>query len=102
MKSLIYLILFTAGLQAFSQDSTFVKTVLAGSKITVPEDKIWVVNKVYVNNGEGYNILVNIEEFTEKYKHQTPIQVPSYIPEMELLDTKSTIWFQLHLKQIKK
>ena len=40
----------------YSQDTSFVKSAYGGSSITVPAGVTWQVDRVFVNNGTGYNI----------------------------------------------
>ena len=97
------LIVFLASLTTlYAQDSTFVTTVYAGSKLEVPKGKTWAIEQAFINAGDGYNIKINNANFKNRYNEKEPIIVPSYTAEMELLSDKNTIWFQLHIKQIKK
>lgn len=94
------LIVFLASLNTvYAQDSTFVKTVFAGSKLEVPKGKTWFIEKAFINAGDGYNIKINNANFKPQYTQKEPLLVPSYIAEMELISDKNTIWFQLHIKQ---
>ena len=71
----------------------------AGSMLEVPNGKTWVIEKAFINAGDGYNIQINNANFKAQYTQKEPLLVPSYIAEMELLSDKSTIWFQLYIKQ---
>jgi hypothetical protein len=99
MKYLVPLFLITI-VSIYGQDSTFVKTVFSGSKLKVPKGKTWVIEKAFINAGDGYNIKINNANFKPHYNEKEPLVVPSYITEMELLSDKNSIWFQLYIKQI--
>ena len=43
---------------ALCQDTSFVKVYYAGSYAQVPEGKIWQFEKVFISNGDGYNIKI--------------------------------------------
>jgi hypothetical protein len=95
---ILYIILFFQSL-LFAQDSTFIKTAYAGSKVMVPKGKIWVVEKAFINAGDGYNVKINTAYFKEYYTSKDAFIVPSYVSEMEMLTTKNAIWYQLYIKQ---
>jgi hypothetical protein len=82
-----------------SQDTSFVKVYYAGSSAQVPEGKIWQVEKVFVSNGDGYNILVSNDNFKGEYNGGTKIQIPYYISEMELLSSGSMMSYTVYINQ---
>jgi hypothetical protein len=67
--------------------------------LKVPKDKTWVIEKAFINAGDGYNVKINNANFKTLYNQKETLVVPSYIAEMELLDDKKTIWYQLYIKQ---
>lgn len=87
---------------SYSQDTTFVKKVLAGSSLKVPKNKTWQIEKAYINAGDEYNIKTNTNTFKTLYKNEDTIQIPSYVVEIELLENKSMLWFILYIKQKNK
>jgi hypothetical protein len=101
MKKYLLTVFIVSLSTLYAQDSTFVKTVYAGSKLEVPKGKAWVIEKAFINAGDGYNIKINNANFKPQYNEKEPLLVPSYIAEMELISDKNTIWFQLYIKQAK-
>ena len=99
MKKYLLLVFLASLSTLYAQDSTFVKTIYAGSKLEVPKGKTWVIEKAFINAGDGYNIKINNANFKPQYSQKEPLLVPSYVAEMELISDKNTIWFQLHIKQ---
>ena len=101
MKKCLLIALLASLTTIYAQDSTFVKTVFAGSKLEVPKGKTWFIEKAFINAGDGYNIKINNANFKPQYTQKEPLLVPSYTAEMELISDKNTIWFQLYIKQAK-
>jgi hypothetical protein len=99
IKKILFIMLLDGSSIIYAQDSTFVKTVFAGSMLKVPKDKTWVIEKAFINAGDGYNVKINNANFKTLYNQKETLVVPSYIAEMELLDDKKTIWYQLYIKQ---
>lgn len=102
MKKCLLIVFMTSLSTLNAQDSTFVKTVYAGSSLEVPNGKIWMVESAFINSGDGYNIKVSTYNFKEAYTQNKRIIAPMFVTEMELLSNKNAIWFQLYIKQTNK
>ncbi len=100
MKIVLMNILFF-GLRfiSFSQDTTFLKITYAGNKLTVPENKIWTVNRVFISEGGQYAIQTQTNNFSPSYNPNDTILIPYYIPEMELLTNKDLVQFHLYIAE---
>jgi hypothetical protein len=86
----------------YSQDTSFVKSAYGGSSITVPAGVTWQVDRVFVNNGTGYNIQIRNANFKSSYSSGEKIFVPLYIAEMELLDKKEEVFYIFYITQRKE
>lgn len=95
--SLLYIVLLSYS--AFGQDSTFYKSVYAGSHMIVPQDENWKLDRVFVNSGDAYSMQVANTNFKETYTSGDTIQVPYYITEMELLSNKEMVQYKFYFKQ---
>ena len=90
--------LFLANLVS-AQDTTFVKSFYGGSKIIIPANKKWVIEKAFVSSGDGYNIQINLSHFKREYKTEETLLIPYYISEMELLSDKNMVSYFLTIKE---
>ena len=90
--------LFLANLVS-AQDTTFVKSFYGGSKIFIPTNKNWVIEKAFVSSGDGYNIQINLSHFKSEYKSEETLLIPYYISEMELLSDKNMVSYFLTIKE---
>lgn len=88
-------------MKGFSQDTTLIRSCYGGGSITVPEGFSWVIEKAYINSGDGYNILVSNANFKPLYRSGEKLQTPYYIAEMELLDKKDGVFYIFYLRQRK-
>lgn len=66
------------------------KSSLAGSSFTIPAGKQWQVEKIYVNNGGSYNVLVTSIKHDKIYKEGELLFVPTWTAEAELLNGDKT------------
>jgi hypothetical protein len=82
-----------------SQDSTILKIAYSGSYFTVPPGKVWVLNRAFINDGGQYNIAISNNNFLSEYSENEKIQLPYYIPEIELLNSKQLMQYQLYFKE---
>lgn len=62
------------------------KQSMAGSSFTVPAGKVWLVKKLYVNDGGSYNVLVTSVKFEQVLKEGEKLFTPSWTAEGELLN----------------
>ncbi len=62
------------------------KQSIAGSSFTVPPGKVWRVNKLYVNDGGSYNVLVTSVKFDTLLTAGGKLFTPSWTAEGELLN----------------
>ena len=85
----------------FSQDSTFIKSMYAGSYIIVPKNKTWQIEKAFINGNDAYNIKISTSSFKNKYLEGDTIRLPYYVAEMELLSSNSTKSYKLYIKETK-
>jgi len=102
MKELCVFILLMSSSLAFAQDTTLVKSCYGGGSLTVPKGVTWVVEKAYINSGDGYNIMVSNSNFKKIYGSEEKLQTPYYMAEMELLDKKDGVFFIFYLRQSKE
>lgn len=96
---LIALFLSSLSFCGFSQDSTLVKAVYAGGFLIVPENESWELDRVFINDGKGYNILIRNENFSPLYQAGDTIKAPYYLAEMELLNDKNMVQYQFSFKR---
>ena len=96
---LAFFIFLAQGCISFSQDTTFLKITYAGNKLTVPENKIWTINRVFISEGGQYAIQAQINHFSPSYNPYDTILIPYYIPEMELLTKKDLVEFHLYITE---
>ncbi len=100
MKSkLSCMVLLVIGFYSFSQDSTFLKISYAGNTLTVPEDKIWKIDRIFISEGGQYAIQISKNNFSAIYNPKDTIVLPLYIPEMELLSRKDMVQFHLYISE---
>ena len=99
MKYIVSFLVVASSFVVLCQDTSYVKVYYAGSYAQVPEGKIWQVEKVFVSNGDGYNILVSNDNFKGEYNGGTKIQIPYYISEMELLSSGSMMSYTVYINQ---
>ena len=97
----VFVVLFFSKL-AFAQDTTLVKSCYGGGSLTVPNGVTWVIEKAYINSGDGYNILVSNSNFKKIYRGGEKLQTPYYMAEMELLDKKDGVFYIFYLRQSKE
>lgn len=102
MKKLSVFILLMSSSLVFAQDTTLVKSCYGGGSLTVPKGVTWVVEKAYINSGDGYNIMVSNSNFKKTYRSEEKLQTPYYMAEMELLDKKDGVFFIFYLRQSKE
>lgn len=81
---------------AFGQDSTFYKSAYAGGHIIVPQNEHWQLDRVFINGGDAYSILVANTNFKEVYFSGDTITAPYYIAEMELLSNREMVQYQFY------
>jgi hypothetical protein len=84
---------------SFAQDTAFVKSAYGGSSLTIPEGVSWMIEKAFINSGDGYNILVSNSNFNPVYVSGEKLQTPYYMAEMELLDKKDGVFYILYIRQ---
>lgn len=101
MKHRIFLLTLLLAAFGFSQDTTLIRSCYGGGSLTVPEGFSWVIEKAYINSGDGYNILVSNSNFKPKYRSGEKLQTPYYMAEMELLDRKEGVFYFFYLRQSK-
>jgi hypothetical protein len=102
MKCLsFYIMLFWVGI-GYGQDTSFVKSAYGGSSITVPAGVTWQIDRVFINNGTGYNIQISNANFKSSYTSGEKISVPLYISEMELLNKKEGVFYIFYINQQKE
>ena len=63
MRFLFLLFILSSSIKVMSQDTSFVKVYYAGSYAQVPEGKMWQFEKVFISNGDGYNIKISNQVF---------------------------------------
>ena len=102
MKKLCAFILLMCSSLAFAQDTTLVKSCYGGGSLTVPNGVTWVIEKAYINSGDGYNILVSNANLKKMYFSGEKLQTPYYMAEMELLDKKDGVFYIFYLRQSKE
>jgi len=96
-----YIFLFFS-LQAFCQDTTFVKNFYSGSVVNVPDSSNWKIEKAYISSGDGYNIQISLKTFKEEYLPKEKISFPYYIAEMELLTDRSSVSYIVTIRSTRK
>jgi len=97
-KIVVFCLLFFLAFTGFCQDSTYLKTAYAGGYLLVDEHQTWKLDRVFINGGEGYSIQINALNFEASYSSGDTIRMPYYIAEMELLDRKDLVLFELYFK----
>jgi hypothetical protein len=102
IKKILFIMLLDGSSIIYAQDSTFVKTVFAGSMLKVPKDKTWVIEKAFINAGDGYNVKINNANFKTLYNQKETLVVPSYIAEMELITDKSMMSYIVYITEKKE
>ncbi len=99
MKQLVALfILCFLGSPVFGQDSTYFKSGYAGGYLVVPKGENWLLDRAFVNDGTAYSIKINNSNFQSSYSSGDTIRLPYYIAEMELLDKKEMVQYQLYIR----
>lgn len=93
--TLILLSFWTTG---YSQDSTVYKAAYAGTNIIVPDNQTWKIDRIFINDGNAYSIQVSNTNLDSLYHAGDTIRLPYYVAEMELLDKKDMVQFQLYIK----
>jgi len=96
---LAFFIFLAQGCISFSQDTTFLKITYAGNKLTVPENKIWKIDRVFISEGGQYAIQISTNNFSTIYNPKDTIVLPLYIPEMELLNRKDMVQFHFYISE---
>jgi hypothetical protein len=99
MRFLFLLFILSSSIKVMSQDTSFVKIYYAGSYAQVPEGKMWQFEKVFISNGDGYNIKISNQVFEGEFVGGAKIQIPYYIAEMELLSSGSMMSFTVYINQ---
>lgn len=66
------------------------KQGMVGTSFTVPENTIWMVKRVYCNDGGSYNVLVTSIKYDKPLMAGEKLYVPSWSAESELLNKKSS------------
>jgi hypothetical protein len=82
-----------------AQDTTFVRTYLQGSAVQVPLDKSWTIEKAYITQNDGYNIVISLSNFDKIYPSESKLSLPYYCAEMELISGTSSIFYILTIKE---
>ncbi|OFZ66503.1 MAG: hypothetical protein A3D92_05015 [Bacteroidetes bacterium RIFCSPHIGHO2_02_FULL_44_7] len=85
--------------KGIAQDSTFLKTAYAGAYLLVPEGQTWKLDRAFINSGDTYSIQINSSNFESYYTSGDTIRLPFYSAEMELLDKKDLVLYQLYFKR---
>lgn len=80
-------------------DSSIVKVFYGGTKAKVPEQKEWKIQRAFLTDDNGYNILIHPNNFKIQYQSGEIIVFPLYIPEMELLDSKELPKYLLYIEE---
>jgi hypothetical protein len=83
-----------------SADSSITKIFYGGTKAKVPEHKEWKIQRAFITNDNGYNILIHPSNFKIQYQSGEIIVFPLYIPEMELLDSKELPKYLVYIEEI--
>jgi hypothetical protein len=100
MKDKLACFVFLAiGFLSLSQDTTFLKISYAGNILKVPEDKIWTIKRAFISEGGQYAIQIRANNFSTIYNPNETIELPLYIPEMELLNLKDMVQFHLYISE---
>jgi hypothetical protein len=99
MRFLFLLFILSSSIKVMSQDTSFVKIYYAGSYAQVPEGKMWQFEKVFISNGDGYNIKISNQVFEGEFVGGAKIQIPYYIAEMELLSSGSMMSYTVNINQ---
>lgn len=99
MRFLFLLFILSSSIKVMSQDTSFVKIYYAGSYAQVPEGKMWQFEKVFISNGDGYNIKISNQVFEGEFVGGAKIQIPYYIAEMELLSSGSMMSYTVYINQ---
>jgi len=102
MRTLCVFVVLIFSKLAFAHDTTLVKSCYGGGSLTVPNGVTWVIEKAYINSGDGYNILVSNSNFKKIYRGGEKLQTPYYMAEMELLDKKDGVFYIFYLRQSKE
>lgn len=98
-KLITFIIAISAGFVVYSQDTTAVfKSGYAGGYLVVPQDQSWNLDRVFVNDGEAYNIQISNSNFEKNYLPGDTIRLPYYVAEMELLSKQSMVNYQLYFR----
>ena len=66
------------------------KQGMVGTNFTVPENTIWLIKRVYCNDGGSYNVLVTSIKYDKPLMAGEKLFVPTWTAEAELLNKKST------------
>jgi len=104
-KIILYFLLVLASFKVeanfltYSSDSSINKIFYGGTKTKVPEHKEWKIQRAFLTNDNGYNILINPSNFKKQYQSGEIIVFPLYIPEMELLDNKELPKYLLYIEE---
>jgi hypothetical protein len=98
-RKLLCLVFLVIGFISLSQDTTLLKISFAGNTLTVPEDKIWNIDRVFISEGGQYAIQISTNNFSTIYNPKDTIVLPLYIPEMELLNRKDMVQFHLYISE---
>ena len=94
---LLLFVISLASFTVFSQEDALVKYGYAGGTIIVPPNNSWKVVRAFINNSGSYNLQVGNGNFRIIYHAGDTIHLPYYIPEMELLDNKDLVQYQIYL-----
>ncbi|MDX2001882.1 MAG: hypothetical protein SFW35_05605 [Chitinophagales bacterium] len=74
-------------------------TVMAGSRLTVPEGQYWTIEKVTCSGG-SYAVRVKSLEKDSVYAAGQSIVIPTFVAEAELLsEAKGNLLFTIKVKQ---
>jgi hypothetical protein len=87
------------GICTFAQDTSFLKIAYAGTSLKVHEGKTWTIDRVFISEGGQYAIQARTNHFLPLYQSNEAIQIPFYIPEMELLTNKDFTQFQIYISE---
>jgi hypothetical protein len=71
--------------------------IVAGNFQVVPNNEVWEVNAVFISENRAVSIKIPDSYFKAKYESGDTINTPLYIPEMELLNSKSTVFYKFYL-----
>lgn len=68
---------------------------MAGTSFTVPPGKVWLVKRVYVNDGGSYNVLVTSVKFEKPLHEGELLFTPSWSAEGALLNGDQSGFFYI-------